>query len=109
MGLDFNVMIFDDVAVWTDLLKIPVGRNLTPLAHQSKHTVNPSPNCQSHPCPNNSFLDRSRTPDSKAWEEIHQLEEVANLWNRRSQHPQALLGRPAAHSTPQFSPIPGRP
>ena len=57
----------DDMALWTNLLKIPVRRSSTPLAQQTNHTVNPSPNFQSHPDPNNSFLDRSSTPDREAW------------------------------------------
>ena len=100
---------YEDVAVWTDLLKVPIRRHSTPLAQQTNHTVNPSPNFQSNPYPNNSFLDRSSTPDREAWEEIHRLEEVANQWNRRSQHHHAPKGRPAACSMPQFSPIPGNP
>ena len=98
---------YDDVAVWTDMLKIPV-RSLTPLAHQSSHTVNPSSNFQSH-ATTISFLDSSSTPDREAREEIHWLEEVANQWNRRSQHHQVPQCIPAACGTPQFSPIPGRP
>ena len=51
-------MEYNDVAVWTDLLKILVRRSSTPLVQQTNHNVNPSPNFHSHPCPNNSFLDR---------------------------------------------------
>ena len=40
---------------------------------------------------------------------IHSLEEVANQWNRRSQHHHTPQGRPAACGMPQFSSIPGRP
>ena len=101
-------MEYDDVAVWTDLLMISVRRSLTPLAQQTNHNVNPSPNLHSHPYPYNSFLDRSSTSNREAQEEIHRLVQVANEWNRRSQHHHALRGRPAVHSMPQFSPIPGR-
>ena len=42
-------MEYDDVGVWTDLLKILMGRSLTPLAQQTNHNVNPSSNFHSHP------------------------------------------------------------
>ena len=42
---------YDDMAVWTDLLKIPVRRRSTPLAQQTNHAVNHSHNFQSHPTP----------------------------------------------------------
>ena len=54
---------YDKVAVWTYLLKIPVRRSSTPLAHQSNQAANPSPNFQSQPHLHNSFLDRSSTPN----------------------------------------------
>ena len=100
---------YNDMAMWTDLLKILVRRSLTPLAQQTNHNVNPRPNFHSHPHPNNGFSDRSSTLDREAWEEIHRLEEVANLWNRRSQHHHTLRGRLAVCSMPQFSPIADRP
>ena len=89
----FAAMItHDDMGVWTDLLKILV-RCSTPLVQQTNHNVNPSPTFHSHPHPNNSFLNRSSTPDREAWEEIHRLEEVANQLNRRSQHQHTQRGR----------------
>ena len=100
-------MEYNDVAMWTDLLKILV-RSLTPLVQQSNHNVNPNPNFYSHPHPNNSFLDRASTLDREAWEEIHRLGEVDNQWNRRSQHHHTLRGRLAVCGMPQFSPIAGR-
>ena len=100
---------YDDVAVWTDLLKISLRRSSTPLMQQTNHSVNPNPNFYSHPHPNNSFIDRSSTPDRHAQEEIHRLEEVANQRNRRSQHHHTLRGRMAVLSMPQFLPITGRP
>ena len=102
-------MEYHDVAVWTDLLKISVRGSLTPLVQQTNHNANLSTNFHSHPHPNNSFLDRSSTPHREAWEEIHRLEEVANQWNRRSQHHHTPGGRQAVCSTPQFLPIAGRP
>ena len=102
-------MVYDDMAVWTDLLKILVRRSSTPLVQQTNHIVNPSPNFHSHPYPNNCFSDRSSTPDREAWEEIHLLEEVANQWNRRSQHHHTPSGRPAVCGMQQFSPIASRP
>ena len=42
-------MEYDDVVVWTDLLKILVRRNSIPLAQQTNHNVNPRPNFHSHP------------------------------------------------------------
>ena len=84
-------------------------RSLTPLVQQTNHSVNLSPNFHSHPCPNNSFLDRSSTLDSEAQEEIHKLEEVANQWSRRSQHHHTPSDRLAVCGMPQFSPIAGRP
>ena len=51
---------YDDVAVWTNLLKISL-RSSAPLVQQTNHNGNPSPNFHSHPCPNNSFLERSHT------------------------------------------------
>ena len=97
------------MAVWTNRLKILVRRSSIPQAQQTNHNVNPSPNYHSPSHPNNSFSDRSSTPDREAWGEIHQLEEVANQLNRRSQHHHALRGRPAVCGVPQFSPIAGRP
>ena len=41
--------------------------------------------------------------------EIHSFEEVANQWNRKSQHHHAPRGRLAVCGKPQFSPIAGRP
>ena len=56
-------MEYDDVAVWTDLFKISVIRCLTPLVQQANHNTSPNPNFHAHPCPNNSYLDRSSTLD----------------------------------------------
>ena len=56
-------MEYNDMAVWTNLLKILVRKSLTPLVQQTNHNVNPSPNFHSQPIPNYSFLDRSSTPD----------------------------------------------
>ena len=95
------------MAVWNNLLKILV-RSLTQLVQQTNHNVNPSPNFHSHLHPNNSFSDRSSIPDREAWEETYLLEEVANQWNRRSQHHHTLRGRLAVHGVPQFSPIADR-
>ena len=101
-------MEYDDVAVWNDLLQVFVIRHLTPLAQQANQNANPNHNFNSYPCPNNSYLDRSSTPDREAQEEIHRLEEVANQWNRRSQHSHAPRGRPAVCGTPQYLPIADR-
>ena len=49
-------MVHDDMAVWTDLLKILVIRSLTPLAQQANQNVNPNHNFNSCPHPNNSYL-----------------------------------------------------
>ena len=95
------------MAVWTDLLQVLVIRSSTPLALQADQNANSNNNFNSYP-PNNSYLDRSSTPDREAWEEIHRLEEVANQWNRRSQHNHTPRDRPAVCGTPQFSPIKGR-
>ena len=95
---------FNEVAVWTDLLKVPIWRSSTPLECQSYQIVNTTQDFQSQPHPNNSLLDRSSRSDRVAWEEMHRLEEVANQWNRRSQCYHAPQGRPAVHSTLQFSP-----
>ena len=43
-------MEYNDVAVWTDLLKILV-RSLTSLAQQTNQNVNPSPNFIPAPAP----------------------------------------------------------
>ena len=48
-------------------------------------------------------------PDREAQKEIHKLEEVANQWNRRSQHNHTLRGRLAVCGMSQFLPIAGRP
>ena len=97
------------MAVCTDLLKISVIRSLTPLAQQANQNVNPNHNFNSYLHPSNSYLDRSSTSDREAQEEIHRLEEVANQWNRRSQHNHTLRDRLAVCGTPQFSAIAGRP
>ena len=102
-------MEYDDVAVWTDLLQILVIRSSTPLPPQVNNNANSNHNFNPYPHPNNSYLDMSGTPGREAQEEIHRLEEVANQWNRRSQHNHAPRGRPAVHSMPQFSLIIGRP
>ena len=49
--LHYCDMEYDDVAVWTDLLKILVRSCLTPLVQQTNHNVNPSPNFHSTPAP----------------------------------------------------------
>ena len=64
-------MEYDDVAVWTDLLKILVRRSSTPLVQQTNHNVNPQPQFSFPTHPNNSFLDRSSTPDREAWKEVN--------------------------------------
>ena len=66
---------YDDVAVWTNLLKISV-RSSTPLVQHANHNVKPGHN--------NNVSGRSSTTDREALEELHGLEEVANQWNRRS-------------------------
>ena len=101
-------MEYSDVALWTDLLQVLVIRSSISLAPQAIQNANSNPNFNSYPCPNESYLDRSSTPDREAWKEIHRSEKVANQWNR-SQHNHAPRGRPAVCSMPQFSPITGRP
>ena len=104
-------MEHNDLVVWADLLQVSVTRSSTQLAwvNQANQGANSNPNSNSYHHPSNSYLDRSGTPDREAWEEIHRLEEVANQWNRKSQHNQAPRGRPLVCGTPQFSPIAGRP
>ena len=82
-------MEHDDLVVWADLLQVSIIRSSALLAPQANQGANSNPNFISYPYPNNSYLDRSNTLDRKAWEEIHRLQEVANQWNRRSQHNQA--------------------
>ena len=56
-------MEHDDLVVWADLLQVLVIGSSTPLASQANQGANSNPNFNSYPCPNNSYLDRSSTPD----------------------------------------------
>ena len=102
--LHCHVIEYDDVAVWTDLPQVLLMTTSTPLVPQANQNANSNNNFNSYP-----HLDRPSTLGRKAWEEIHRLEEVANQWNRRSQHNCTQRGRLAVCGTPQCFLKKGRP
>ena len=72
------MMEHNDVAVWIDLVKVPVKGRSTPLMQQTNQNGSSMHNLDPYPQPNNSLLARSSTPDREAVEEIQRLEKEAN-------------------------------